>query len=111
MSEIRSRPADLSLKSKPRKPITEFMLNTVQAKLKPFILPAAVGLMATVMASQVRTPAMEPLPPYFTTIYSSTPIGNGHFYSSGATAYYAQTAPTPTPVPTPTPAGGVPLKA
>jgi hypothetical protein len=85
------------------------MENTIKAKLTTYILPAAVGLIATVIASQVRTPAVEPLPPYSTTIYSSTPIGNGHFYSSGVTAYYAQAAPTPTP--DPTGGGGVPLKS
>ena len=76
------------------------MENTKQAKLATFILPAAVGLIATLIASQVRTPAVEPLP-HSTTIYSS-----------GATAYYAQVEPTPTPDPTPDPAGGgVPLKS
>ena len=54
------------------------------------ILPAAVGLIATVMTSQVRTPAT----------YSST---------SGAMVYQAQAAPTPTPDPTGN--GVVPLKA
>ena len=83
------------------------MENTNKAKLATFILPAAVGLIATVIASEVRTPAVEPLP-HSTTIYSSAPIGNGHFYSSGATAYYAQAAPTPTPDPT---GGVVPLKS
>jgi CheY-like chemotaxis protein len=95
------------LKSEHRKPITEYMVNTMKAKSKTFILPAAVGLIATVITYQVRTPAVEPLPPYSTTIYSSTPA-NGHFCSSGAAAYYAQAAPTPTPDPT---GGGIPLKS
>jgi hypothetical protein len=76
------------------------MVNTIRAKVKPFILPA-VGLIATVITSQVRTPAVEPFPPYSNTIYSS-----------GATAYYAQVEPTPTPDPTPDlTGGGVPLKS
>ena len=84
------------------------MVNTTTAKFKTFVLPAALGLIATVITSQVRTPAVEPLPSYSTTIYSSTPIGNSHFYSSRATAYYAQAVPTPTPDPT---GGGAPLKS
>ena len=73
------------------------MVNTTTAKFKTFVLPAALGLIATVITSQVRTPAVEPLPSYSTTIYSSR-----------ATAYYAQAVPTPTPDPT---GGGAPLKS
>jgi hypothetical protein len=62
------------------------MVNIMNAKLKAFvlILPVAIGLIAT------------------------TSIWIGHFYSSGATVYLAQAAPTPTPDPT---GGGVPLKS
>jgi hypothetical protein len=69
--------------------------------MKNFILifPAAVGLIATVIASQVRTPVVEAVPPYSTATHSST---------SGAMVYQAQAAPTPTPVET---GGGNPLKA
>jgi hypothetical protein len=86
----------------------EYMVNIIDPKFRALVLPAALGLIATVIISQVRAPAVELLPPYSTTIYSSTPIGNGHFSSSGATVYYAQAAPTPTPDPT---GGGIPLKS
>jgi hypothetical protein len=70
-------------------------------RMKNFILifPAAVGLIATVITSQVQTPVVEAVPPYSTATYSST---------SGAMVYQAQAAPTPTPVQT---GGGTPLKA
>jgi hypothetical protein len=86
------------------------MVNMINAKLKTFVLvlAAAVGLIATVITSQVRMLAVEPLPPYSATTHGSTSIGNGHYCSSDATVYLAQEVPTPTPDAT---GGGVPLKS